>query len=393
MGRPIRVVVVLLACLAWAGPAAAKEFVYVTSQGLSGGSVSQFAVGPFGALAPLSSASVPSGYPPATIAISRDGRDAYVGSDNGIYHYAIGPHGKLTHKERTDVLSYGPTSFAFTPDGKRLYASSLWARTIIEYDVGPGGKLIPGSVPETRVEGPGRIVVSPDGRSLYATVEFRDTVLQFDIGPDGALTPKLPSGRFTGDAPIGVTMSADGSSLYAVSVGTGTVAQFDVGAGGLLEPKTPASVPAGYAAIDIVLTPDGRSAYVTIQGDDAVAQYDVGAGGELTPKAPATVPAEDIPSGLAITPDGRHLYVANYGGDTIFQYDIGPTGQLTHRPTGDRSVTRPIGMAVAVRRPTLHEASQACLFELVAHGQAAFRAKYGTDGATCTRGAAAYGPY
>jgi DNA-binding beta-propeller fold protein YncE len=376
MGRPIRAALVLLACLAWAGPAAAKEFLYVSNHDPYGGTVSQFAIGPFGALAPLAPATVPSGNDPGAIAISRDGRNAYVASTDGIDRYAIGIRGRLTRKEQTNVDQFEPTDLAITPDGKRLYASGLWSRKIVVFDIGPGGQLTPGAVPETRVEGPGRIVVSPDGHSLYATVELGSVVLQFDIGADGALTPKLPTGRYTGPSPIGVTMSPDGRSLYAVSVETGTVAQFDVGAGGTLEPKTPASVPAGYAAIDIVLSPDGRSAYVTNQGDDTVSQYDVGPTGGLTPKTPATVPAADLPYDLAFTPNGRHLYVGNYSGDSVFQYDVGAGGKLTHNAAGDRPVPGPSAIAIAAR-PTLHEASQACLFELVAHGRAAFRAKYG----------------
>jgi DNA-binding beta-propeller fold protein YncE len=377
MGRPMRVVIVLLACLAWAAPAAAKEFVYVTDHDPFGGYVSQFSVGPFGALAPLTPATVPSGYHPIAIAISRDSRNAYVAGDDGIDRYAVGSHGALTRKEQTSFGPYELTALALTPDGKRLYASSLWGRTIVEFEIGPGGRLTPGSVPETPVDGPGRIVVSPDGRSLYATVELGGSVLQFDIGPDGTLTPKLPAARNTGSSPIGMTISPDARSLYTVSVGSGTVEQFDITAGGLLEPKTPASVPAGFAPIGIVLSPDGRSAYVTNQGDDSVSQYDVGPAGGLTPKSPAAVPASDLPYELAFTRDGRHLYVTHYSGNSVFQYDVGPGGKLTHNAAGDRPATGAAGIAVALPRPTRQEAAQACLFELVAHGRAAFRAKYG----------------
>jgi sugar lactone lactonase YvrE len=129
MVRLTRAAMVLLACLVWAGPAEASEFVYVSNHDPYGGTVSQFAIGPFGDLAPLVPAAVPSGYDPGAIAIDRNGRNAYVASTDGIDRYAIGRHGTLTRKEQTNVEQFEPSDLAITPDGERLYASCSPRRT------------------------------------------------------------------------------------------------------------------------------------------------------------------------------------------------------------------------------------------------------------------------
>lgn len=165
-------------CIALAGASAAKAAVYVAN--MSGQTVSQFD-SVSDALTPLSPASVAfsGSYTPTAIAVSPDGRSAYV----------VGPN-------PTGVLA--PVEF-------------------FQYSVAPDGRLVPKSpatvtVPTTRY-GAHEIVVTPDGNYVYVGLDDGGA-LGFAIGANGTLSP-LPQGEvFTGVRSISsMLVSPDGRSL------------------------------------------------------------------------------------------------------------------------------------------------------------------------------------
>jgi DNA-binding beta-propeller fold protein YncE len=367
---------VLLSALAFAGTAHASPFVYVSDPDPVGGHprMSEYRTGPFGTLQSIAQFPLSEPAGPSDIAITRDGRSAYVSDYEGIRELDIRPNGKLSPKQPEQLPLYDPDRLALSPDDKHLYVAQLFRYQIDVFDVGPHG-VLSGPTSVTPLEGgPGDLVASPDGHSLYATNELGTSVSAFDIGPGGALSPKTPSAVAAGDAPIGIAIDRTGRNVYVVAVSSGWVAQYTVGAGGALTPKSPATVPAGFAPIDIALSPDGHNAYVTNQGDDNISQYDIALDGRLTPKSPATVGAGDVPQSPVVSPDGRNLYVANYNGKSVGQYRIGAGGALVHLPK-DVPAGRPTG--IGITESSSHIARQACLFERAAHGAGAFRAKYG----------------
>src|SRR6185295_17177258 len=87
--------------------------VYVTNHS-SGGPVSQYDVGPGGALTPKSPATVDAGVDPYGVVVSPDGNSVYVadnqapGSPNGgVSQYDVGPLGALAPKNPPTVLAGG----------------------------------------------------------------------------------------------------------------------------------------------------------------------------------------------------------------------------------------------------------------------------------------------
>ncbi len=353
-GRSCWLGVVFAMLCAWAASAQAEPFVYV-ADGASNG-VSQYdAIG--GPLSPLTPATV-GDVSPFQMAVSPDGKSLYV-TNNGagsqtVSQYNIGPTGALTPKNPATVLTgQDPTGIAITPDGKSVYVTNFQDGSVSLYDVGTGGALT-AKVPAT-VAVPGgatRVAVAPDGKSVYVTnISF--TLSEYDAGAGGALTPKTPATVATDIVPLSpgkVVVSPNGKSAYVpngVSFRAGTVSQYDVGPTGALTPKTPATVAAGIGTNEIAVTPDGKSAYVTNFAEGTLSQYDVGQDGALTAKTPATVTDPFGPYDIAVSPDGTRVYVTNFGDSTVSQYNVGPGGRLTPQtPTTVAAGIEPAGIAI-----------------------------------------------
>ena len=341
-------------------PAQAAPFVYVTNSGSH--NVSQFDIGPGGLLAPLFPPTVAAGDNPQGVAMSPDGRSAYVTVTSfannfagEISQYDVGAGGALSPKSPATVATGdNPRGVAVSPDGRSVYVANVGSPftgdTVSQYDVGAGGALTPKS-PATVAAGdqPGDVAVSPDGRSVYVANAFDHDVSQYDVGAGGALTPKNPPTVDAGGAPFGVAVSPDGQNVYLANLfilRSGNVAQFDVGPGGGLSPKSPATLDTDAAATDVAVSPDGKSVYVPTPAADRVYQYDVGPGGRLSPKSPSTVAAGD-PGSLAVSPDGKNVYVTNGLGDNVSQYGVAPGGGLSPKsPATVAAGDGPAGVAV-----------------------------------------------
>ena len=183
--RPGAAVLAVMACGLAAGctlagaPAAPTSpagapFVYVTGKGGTN-EISQFASLGSGALRPLTPRNVASGEFPYDVAVSPQGTSAYAvdnlsNTAGAVSQYTLNPAtGKLTSKSPRMVATAGVPSglIAISPDGKNAYVPS--GKAISQYRISPAtGKLIP--MPPRTVAGAGipiGIKVAPGGRYLY----------------------------------------------------------------------------------------------------------------------------------------------------------------------------------------------------------------------------------
>jgi DNA-binding beta-propeller fold protein YncE len=193
--------------------------VYVTAGFGNSGSVLQYDVGPGGTLSPKSPATVGAGDLPTGVAVSPNGKSVYVANNfdpfedppfsPSVSQYDVGPDGALSPKSPPTLPSENcfPLQVAVSPDGKSVYVAGGDNNCVSQWDVGSAGKLSPKSPPivntDHAVTG---VAVSPDGKSVYLANIDGDSVSQYDTGPGGTLTPKSPPTAPAGAGPFGVAV-------------------------------------------------------------------------------------------------------------------------------------------------------------------------------------------
>ena len=358
-----------------AGSPAGAPFVYVTGKGGTN-EISQFASLGSGALRPLTPPNVASGEFPYDVAVSPQGTSAYA-VDNlsdtagAVSQYTLNPAtGKLTPKSPKMVATAGVPSgiIAVSPDGKNAYVPT--ARAISQYRISPvTGKLTP--MPPRTVAAAGSpigIKVAPDGRYLYVTTGTQclapkgthaacasasakaNTVSVFGISAaTGALSSAPVQTVATGQNPQMITIAPDGTSAYVTD--GDTIWQYRISsATGKLTPMSPATVATGKSPHDLAVAPDGKNLYVITVGDDTIAQYAISpATGALSARPVSTARTVPVPEAIALSPDGKNAYVTSEGQGALSQFAISPvTGKIT--PLSPATVTAPshgsLGVAV-----------------------------------------------
>jgi len=289
--------------------------------------VSQYTVDPStGSLTPKNPPTVSPGRFPAGIAVTPNSKSAYVVSntDRNIGQYNINPvTGGLSPKSPPTVAVPAlaePWAVAVSPDGKSAYVTGIGGgSTVLQYDIHPKtGNLspkTPASVAAGGGDDPNGVAVSPDGKSVYVTntgIGLSGTLSQYNVDPlTGALSPKVPATVATGFGPYGVAVTPDGKSVYVTNYGNpvgpppgDTLSQYNVDPlTGALSPKVSATVAAGLSPRGIAVTPDGKDVYVTNVGDNTLSQYNIDAlTGALSLKTPATVATGSGPTDVAVGP-------------------------------------------------------------------------------------------
>ena len=279
-------------------------------------------------------------------AVSPDGKSVLVTSSGTAAQFESVERFKLGSLSRTGLVAYdgskGDSVFygiAYSPDGKRAWASGGGQAVVHAYDVTPDGLAETGQIPagyfpsgmayaETPL-GPRLYVADSLGGLPFTTGPYEDppghTVLVLDPGT-GAVTKTID----LGDAldPLGVAFNRRGTKAYVTQWTGRSVAVIDT----KLEQKlrtvelSPASRPlqadhpSGIAANpvrDEIYTANANSDTVSVidtRSDRLVTTIDVG----LVPNGPKG----STPEGLSSSPDGKTLYVALAGENAIAVVDL-----------------------------------------------------------------------
>jgi uncharacterized repeat protein (TIGR02543 family) len=297
----------------------------------------------------LSGGNFPMGAANVTLYALWAGSYAYVVNQNGgsagsVSQYTVGPNGALTPMITRTVATGGVNSqqIAVDPAGKYVYVSNVSSNTVSQFTIGSDGVLTPMSTPTISMgPGPGiyypwSIAVHPTGHWLYVSINQRQATYQYTIGSDGALSPMTPPSVAGGFSPDTVALDPSGKYAY-VSNGRGNdVSQYTIDQStGALSPMVPATAPAGGTSGNenawfVAVEPKGKYAYVTNYFDGSVSQYGINqTTGALSAMTPATVTTAGVyAAAIAVDPLGKFAYVANpagTGSNSVLQFNISQT--------------------------------------------------------------------
>jgi YVTN family beta-propeller protein len=283
-------------------------------------------------------AKLPVGRGPHELAISPDGRTAYVANFG---RFGVFPAGDTMHTKPGNTITIldvanrrvksthdfgthtGQHGVAVSKDGKHVWLTSETPNALLEIDA-TNGKLL--SVWPTNQQRTHLVVPSPDEKRFYITNTVSGSLTIIDratgaaksipigagaegvaVSPDGkevwvawrndskisilstatdAVVETISAG---GQGPQRVQFTPDGSQVWSSNVRSSTLTVFDAKTRQLLGTLSVGAGPAG-----IVFSPDGRRGYFALSGASQVAVIDVAAR-----KVERTISTGTEPDGIA----------------------------------------------------------------------------------------------
>ncbi len=320
--------------MAW--PQEVGPFIYV-------GNVASGTVSVIDASTKKETASIPvaNSYSTGAIALSPNGKYAYVASDSGVSvintstNTVIGP---------LIPTGNGPNALAVTPDGKYVYVAALYRNTVTV--IATATNAVVGS-PIPVATRPVALAPSPDGKYVYVVSgSGYPGVLSVIATASNTVVNSI----FVDDTPAGVAVTPDGKyvyvthavgeSVWTIATATGTVV---------------AAIPVGINPGAIAVTPDGKSVYFTSSGYTTGINVPVDGNVSIISTATNKVVGGPIyvglqPQGLFVTPDGKSVYVVELDKNAIVRIETstntvaGPPIPVGNEPAGAATIPAPPGL-------------------------------------------------
>jgi YVTN family beta-propeller protein len=186
-----------------------------------------------------------------------------------------------------------PASVAITPDGKYAYVADFGGESVTVIETGLRRKFM--TIEEVG-QGPFGIAITPDGKYAYVTDRGSDKVAVISTA-----TKKLVKAIPVGEGPTGIAISPTGKFAYVADSLAGKVEVINTETMSV----TGSSIKVGEAPSGIEFTPGG-TAFVVDQTSKEVSAID-----PTTKKVTGIPLAEEsgVPRGISISPDGTKAYV------------------------------------------------------------------------------------
>ena len=292
---------------------------------------------------------------PWGVAVSPNGRFAFVTSSGEAVQYETTELFDLQHMKRTSLQTYDGLKnesvfygVAFSTDGRRAWASGASQNCLHTYDVTADGQLVPtGDIPAGVFPAGVAYGHTPLGDRLYVVNNLSAIKIGYEDPPGytvtvidpatGAITATIDLG--TPLFPLDVVFSRDGTRAFVTNLSGRSVSVIDTTTqmkihDVVLSPQKntlQADHPTGIAAnpvSDEIYTANANSYSVSVidgKNDKLVATIDVA----LVPGAPKG----SMPVALTVSPNGRKLYVAEAGENAIAVVDLHKRQVLGFIPT------------------------------------------------------------
>jgi 6-phosphogluconolactonase (cycloisomerase 2 family) len=272
---------------------------------------------------------------PKGIAITQDGRAAYVANhaDGKIYQYtfdaAAGALAPMVPASVNEAAGGGTEMIATDPSGKYLFASNSRNGTITDYKMAGRTRSLKALTSLTLPQGsqPFGIAVDRSDRHVYVSDAGNGLIYTFSIDRSGELEPNgngVPSlGSSTGH-PAALVIDSAGKSLYATDATSGAVAVFSISRDKLKFTKLLAPVSTPSTAIDVAVTHAGSEPLLAepLQSADTLQLLSIGS---IADSTPSIAPSDKIsaPTAVAADHNDHHLYTTNQGDGTISTFVFG----------------------------------------------------------------------
>ena len=315
---------------------------------------------------------IPVGRSPRPIALSPDGKRAYVGNA------ASGTVSIVDLSERkvieTVTVGRGVRGIAVTPDGSRIFAANSgtndvsvidarnhkvianipgllrplgvlvepqgkheWADSPRLYVAQSGGRSV-SSVDSRSLEvrdtipvgvNPFTVALSPDLKTLYVTNTFSGNVSIVDATRYmGAMSNRVVGTVQVGLAPHGVGFTPDGKRVFVNNSGDLSVTVIDAEKRTVIttlplaseeqKSKLERSDEGTFSVVGLVITPDGRWVLSAMGALDALGVINA-----VTLKVEEPIKVGRKPYWVAVSPDGRMAYVTNSGSNDVSVVELG----------------------------------------------------------------------
>lgn len=261
---------------------------------------------------------------PSSVTLNAAGTRAYVTNSNSTTVSVI----DTSTNQVTNVITgfNNPSAFAITPSGRFAYVSNFGTNTISMVDLNTN--MIVGS-PITVGQAPTALAVSPNGAFVYA-------VSAVDGEPNtGTLSvirtsDNMVANTITGfSGPSGITLSSNGQFAYVSNFGN---SDFDpvgstVSVVNLSTQEIVSTIDVGLQPTDVAITSNGRLAYVAnfntfsndstnpdiVPGQGTVNIIDTRTNQVVAP----TIAVGQSPSAIELSPNNQFAYVTNSTSNTV----------------------------------------------------------------------------
>jgi YVTN family beta-propeller protein len=277
---------------------------------------------------------IPTGTGPVAVALTPDGRTAYVVSSSS-NDVTVIDTGTGTVVTTIELIGERADTVAVSPDGKTAYVGHPASHTPpvgwitpIDTQTNTARLQIPSPVAPTS------IAVSPDGKSIWVADIASLAVVSIDPNTQDVLSeiPVADPGL------VSIAITPDGKKAYATNLVKHYVLPLD------LTTRTAGSpISVGTSPISVAITRDGRAAYVVNRDSDNVSVIDT-----ATDKVTHTIPVGSHPSGIAITPDNKTAYVQNVGSGSLTPIDVATNQPGTPINLGAGSTSNAAKQGVAI---------------------------------------------
>lgn len=283
-------------------------------------------------------AKIPTGKGPHEVAVSPDGKFAYV-SNYGAYgvfregeQRRTEPGNTITVidlKERKVKQTYdlggyrSPHGIRVSRDGKTVWVTCEGLQAVVEIDT-VEGKIRRAF--KTNQQTSHMVVPTKDEKKLYVSNIGSGSVSVIDRAETKVANITTAAGT------EGIDLAPSGKEVWVTNRGANTISVIDTATDKVVESFDSG----GKMPIRVKFTPNGKEAWVSNAQSNNVTVFDA-----ATRKLLATVEVGQMPVGIQMSPDGKRAYVANTNANLITIIDVPARKVLGTFATG----TEPDGMA------------------------------------------------